>query len=85
MSILIYLGQVTRVGGGAGDEEKGGVVVLCLPVNPMEEVRCPALRSTTGGKALRSGSRKEWGGTHDKAEFLFWSHANGTNVVVILE
>lgn len=25
------------------------------------------------------------GGTHDKAEFLFWSHANGTNVVVILE
>lgn len=28
MSISIYLVQVTRVGGGAGDKEKGGVVVL---------------------------------------------------------
>lgn len=57
------------MGGGAGDEEKGGVVVLCLPVNPMEEVRCPAPRSTTGGKALRSGSGKEWGEARTRQSF----------------
>lgn len=41
--------------------------------------RCPALRVTTGGKALCSGSGKEWGNP-EQSGVSFWSHSNGPNV-----